>query len=95
MKPEEGRYDTHDGELLAIVDSLKVWRHYLESTVDPFELYTDHDNLRWFMKTKELSKRQVRWAEKLAEYHFDVVYRPGVLNPADRPSRRLDYMQKD
>jgi hypothetical protein len=95
MKPEEGRYDTHNRELLAIVDSLKVWRHYLESTVDPFELYIDYDNLRWFMKTKELSKRQVRWAEKLAEYYFDVVYRPGVLNPADGPSRRPDYIQKD
>ena len=30
MIPAETRYKTHDGELLAIVEAFKTWKHYLE-----------------------------------------------------------------
>ena len=30
MISAETRYETHDGELLAIVEAFKTWRHYLE-----------------------------------------------------------------
>ena len=30
MIPVETRYDTHDGEFLAIIDVFKTWEHYLE-----------------------------------------------------------------
>ena len=91
----ERNYDTHDQELLAIVESLKEWRRYLEGNTKPFDLFTDHNNLRYFMKTKTLSRRQVRWAEGLAEYHFSIIHRAGRRNPADGPSRRPDYARKD
>ena len=32
MIPAETRYKTHDGELLAIVEALKTWKHYLEGS---------------------------------------------------------------
>ena len=32
MIPAETRYETHDGELLAIVEAFKTWRHYLEGS---------------------------------------------------------------
>ena len=28
----ETRYETHDGELLAIVETFKTWRHYLKGS---------------------------------------------------------------
>ena len=31
MIPVETKYKTHDGELLAIIEAFKSWRHYLES----------------------------------------------------------------
>jgi hypothetical protein len=65
MTDTEMRYDTHDGKLLAIQESLMVWRHYLEGLKDSFKVITDHANLRYFMKTKTLSRRQTRWAERL------------------------------
>ena len=92
MSPTKANYNTHDTELLAILDSLLQWRHYLEGAEVPFKLFTDHANLKYFLTTKNLLKRQVRWAEKLASYHFTMIYRKGGLNPADGPLRRPDYM---
>ena len=33
---------------------------------------TDYKNLISFLMTKELNKRQVKWAEMLAEYYFEI-----------------------
>ena len=54
MIPAETRYETHNGELLAIVKTFKTQKHYLE------EFLIDHNNFRWFMDIKYLSSRQVR-----------------------------------
>jgi len=91
MTSAERNYDTHDGELLAVVEAFKHWRHYLEGAAHDITLHTDHHNLQGFMSTKVLSRRQARWAEWLAAFHFTIVHRPGRTNPADGPSRRPDY----
>nr|OQO15700.1 hypothetical protein B0A51_17498 [Rachicladosporium sp. CCFEE 5018] len=96
MTGAERNYDTHDRELLAIVATLKHFRHYLEGAQHQIELVSDHANLQYFMKTKELTRRQVQWAEWLSTIHFRVVYRPGRLNgAADALSRRPDYEDAD
>ena len=46
MIPAETRYETHDGELLAIVEAFKTWRHYLEGSRHEVLVLTDHNNLR-------------------------------------------------
>jgi hypothetical protein len=86
----EYNYDTHDQELLAIVSSVKHWRHYLQGI--HFDILTDHMNLKWFMDTKSLNHRQVRSYLVLSQYDFTLTHRPGITNPADGPSRRPDYM---
>src|SRR5437016_12340465 len=83
MTPAERNYDTHDQELLAIVKSFKQWRHYLEGSRHPIVVLADHANLQYFMTTKELSRRQARWAERLATFDFEIQYRKGSTNPAD------------
>ena len=70
---------------------MKQWRHYLEGSNHCIEVLTDHNNLKGFMKQKELNSRQARWALKLAAYDFEIFHRAGKLNPADAPSRRPDY----
>ena len=82
MIPAETRYETHDGELLAIVEAFKTWRHYLEGSRHEVLVLTDHNNLRRFMDTKSLSSRQVRWAQELSCYHFQINYRQGKANRA-------------
>ena len=91
----ERNYETHDQELLAIMDSLTEWRHYLQGAMYPFTVITDHDNLKYFMVTKRLNGRQARWATKLANYDFTIEHRPGKCNPADGPSRRPDYIREN
>ena len=82
MIPAETRYETHNGELLAIVEAFKTWRHYLEGSQHEVLVLTDHNNLRRFMETKSLSSRQVRWAQELSRYHFRIDYRQGKANGA-------------
>ena len=89
----ERDYAIFDKELLAIVASFKEWRHHLEG--NPHQLhaivYTNHRNLENFMTTKELTRRQARWAEILGCFDFNIVFRPG--REATRPdalSRRPD-----
>ena len=82
MIPAETRYETHDGELLAIVEAFKNWRHYLEGCKHEVLVLTDHNNLRRFMDTKSLSPRQVRSAQELSRYNFRIDYRQGKANGA-------------
>jgi hypothetical protein len=38
-----------------------------------------------------MNYRQARWAEHLAAYYLEIVYRPRVENPIDAPLRRLEF----
>ena len=91
MSPAERNYDIHDKEMLAIVDAFKVWRHYCHG-IRTIPVYTDHNNLKYFMDTKTLNGRQARWAAYLSQFDFKVIYRPcsQAGNP-DALSRRLEY----
>ena len=72
ITPPKLNYDIYDKELLRIVTVLKEWRAFLQRTVEPFTVKTDHKNLTGFLTTKELNKQQVKWAEMLSKYHFKI-----------------------
>ncbi len=78
----ETRYKTYNQELLAIIEAFKTWRHYLEGCKYKVLILTNHNNLRWFMDTKSLSSRQVRWVQELSWYHFWIDYYQGRANAA-------------
>ena len=82
MIPAETQYETHNAELLAIVEAFKTWRHYLEGCKHEVLVLTDHNNLRRFMDTKSLSSKQVRWAQELFRYYFWIDYCQGKANGA-------------
>jgi len=58
LSPAERNYPTREQELLALVDSLKHWRHYLLGA--PFEIKTDHKSLEYLQTQPHLSGRLVR-----------------------------------
>lgn len=91
MSDTEGRYETHDSELLAIVMAFRIWRHYLAHSRRTIVVKSDHHNLKYFMTKRKLNGRQARWAEELAAFDFVLEYRSGSSNPADGPSRRPDH----
>ena len=91
LNSAERNYGTPDHELLAIVTCFRVWRQYLEGSQHVVRVLTDHNNLRYFLETKQLTRRQAHWGEFLSGFNFIIEYRPGKRNPADAPSRRADY----
>lgn len=92
LNETEGRYETHDQELMAIWASFKHWRHYLEGVQEPTLVLSDHQNLSKFMDVLKLNGRQARWAMYLAGFDFEIKHQAGKKNPADAPSRRPDYV---
>ena len=93
MIPAETNYPIYDKELLAIVAALDHWRVYAESAPE-LTIFTDHKNLLYFTTTKVLTKRHLRWSERLGQYKFKILYVKGRENGrADTLSRRSDYMK--
>jgi hypothetical protein len=45
-----------------------------------FIIKIDYKNLIGFLTTKELNQRQVRWAEILVKYYFEIEYVKGTDN---------------
>ena len=58
LKPYEVNYPTHDLELAVVVFALKMWRHYLDEV--RFELFSDHESLKYLFDQQELNIRQIR-----------------------------------
>jgi hypothetical protein len=90
MLDAETRYPVHEQELLAIIHALNAWRHYLHGA--KFKVMTDHHSLRYFKTQPQLSGRQSRWKDVIANFDFDIEYLKGEANPvADGLSRRPDH----
>ena len=51
----ERNYEIHNKEMLVIIRGLEAWRHLLEEAQFKFEIWTDHKNLEYFMKTQKLN----------------------------------------
>ena len=60
LSPGERNYDIHDKKLLAIVVTFMEWRDYLEGTEKLVTVYTDNQNLSYFLTTKVWTYRQIR-----------------------------------
>jgi len=89
-------YDIHDRELLSIMHALADWRRYLHGSATPFEIFSDHKNLQYFMTNQKLNRRQARWSLELAEFNFTLIHKPGSsMICADALSRRPDYDKGD
>ena len=78
LNAAKGNYATHEKELLVVIYALRTWRHYLLG--NHFAVVTDHNSLNYLHTQPTLSRRQARWAEFLAEFDFEIVYRPGKSN---------------
>ena len=73
----ERNYEIHDKEMLAIIQYLEAQRHFFEGAKNWFEIWTDHKNLEYFIKTQKLNQRQTRWALYLSRFDFALKYVAG------------------
>jgi transposase InsO family protein/predicted aspartyl protease len=85
----EINWEIHDKELSAIVQAFEKWRPELMSCRSRVGVYSDHHSLEYFMSTKLLTAKQVRWMEFLSDFNFEIKYTAAKNNQkADILSRR-------
>ena len=76
----ELNYNIYNKELLGIVTALKKQRAFLQGIEKLFIVKMNYKNLIGFLIIKELNQRQVKQAEILAEYYFEIQYTKGTDN---------------
>ena len=96
LKKHEENYPTHDLELVVVVFSLKIWRHYLYDA--PCKIFTGHKSLQYIFTHKKLNLRQRRWLELIKDYDCIIKYHPGKANVVvdalnKRPGSSLSHMR--
>lgn len=74
----EKNYSATKKELLGIVWAVRYFRPYL--TGNKFDIFTDHYSLQWLQKMEHGSATFQRWRDDLAQYNFEVKYKPGKNN---------------
>jgi len=95
LSPAECNYEIYDKKLLAIIRAFEHWRPELKLTELPIKMFTDHQALTPLMKDKELSRRQMRWVQKLVDFNFKIMYRSGKQNiKVDALTRRVDSVSR-
>jgi hypothetical protein len=92
LNPVEKNYEIHNTEMLAIIQGLEEWRHYLEGARHPVEIWTDHKNLEYFRVSQKLNCRQARWLLYLSRFDFTLHHKPGrSMGKPDALSRWADH----
>src|ERR1700731_4409813 len=82
-------YDIYDLEMLAIIQALEKWQHYLYR--QDFKIHTDHKNLA-FQKPNPLNGQQNQWRQFLSLFSFKIIPRARKSNAAaDTLSRWPNY----
>ena len=86
----ECNYEIYDKELLAIIKAFEKWRSELKSFKFSIQVIIDHKNLKYFMFSKLLNRRQTRWSKYLSRFNFKITYRSGKLNNATNSLSRAE-----
>jgi len=83
----ERNYCVTRKEVLAVVYFTKAYRQYLLGK--RFVIRTDHAALQWLQRTFEPIGQQGCWLERLSEFDFEILHRPGRRHGnADALSRK-------
>ena len=78
LNDKEMRYTVQEKEMSDIIHCLRTWRHYLLGT--HFIVKTDNVAISYFQTQKNLSPKQARWQDFLADFDYTLEYKPGVAN---------------
>ena len=82
----ERNYLSYKGELLAVIQCIKKWKHIL--SYHPFEVHTDASALKYITTMKNQSGLFMRWYQELAGFNFTLIHKKGKENSdADALSR--------
>ena len=76
----ESRYHPTKLEFLALRWALTEAFHEYVAYANHFHVYTDNNPLVYLMQAEKLGAYGERWVSQLAEYNFDIHYRPGIIH---------------
>jgi ribonuclease HI len=84
LGPAEINYGAHEKELMALIQALTYWRHYLLGASQGCTCFTDSTAVSWIFTHPKLSRRQARWLELLEEFmpSLTVKHIKGATNAA-------------
>ncbi|POW02060.1 hypothetical protein PSTT_12070 [Puccinia striiformis] len=78
MTSAERNYPVHEQELLAVVHALQKWKMLLLGM--KVNIMSDHHSLTYLLKQRNLSRRQARWIQLLADFDLNFEYIKGEDN---------------
>ena len=76
LSTTEKFYCTTRKELLAVVNFVRQFKHYLYGK--KFLLRTDHKSITWMLKADMNTSQYFNWKHELSLFDFDVIHRPGT-----------------
>ena len=101
LTPTERNYHMHSGKLEFLALKWAVSEQFRDCLyyAPRFVVYTDNNPLTYVLTTAKLNATGMRWVGELAEFNFEIKYRPGKSNvDADTlsrlPSDFAKYMEK-
>ena len=98
MSSIECNYEIYDKKLLIIIKVFEKWRLECAKTLvdSSIKILIDHKNLKYFMTSKQLNRRQVKWIEFLIEFNFKIAYKSNTQNTkSNNLTRRSENLSKN
>ncbi|GKD07985.1 putative nucleotidyltransferase, ribonuclease H [Tanacetum coccineum] len=90
LNETEKKYIVQEKEMTAVIHCLRIWRHFLLGL--RFVIKTDNIATSYFQTQKKLSPKQAHWQNFLAEFDYQLEYKPGKANVvADALSRKAEF----
>ncbi len=92
----ECNYEIYNKELLIIIQAFEHWWFELKLTDISIKMFINHQALISLMKDKELSRRQMRWVQKFADFNFKIMYQSDKQNiKINALTRQADVVLRD
>jgi len=96
LNSAESNYEMHDKEPLGVMEAFKECKRDLFCDEEHLTLYTDHQNLQYFLTKKVSNQQQIQWAKELTNNNFKILFRPGSRGwKPDALSRRPQYRAEE
>ena len=74
LSQAERNYTTTERECLAMIFSVKKFRHYL--LMNPMVFFVDHIAIKYLINKLDLSGRVARWILLLSEFDYTIEFKP-------------------